>query len=102
MVKSADFARPSHHSNDSREASTLQDGAKMTLFTPEVESVLSRLYAEASENDHQVGCEEEVAVKASKDGRLDERLLRHPSCRTFAQLAGGEHLRRRPGGGRQQ
>jgi len=87
MVKSADFARPSHHSNDSREASTLQDGAKMTLFTPEVESVLSRLYAEASENDHQVGCEEEVAVKASKDGRLDEATLASIQNRTFMAVA---------------
>jgi predicted O-methyltransferase YrrM len=87
MVIPADFARPSHLSKEPGDASTLEGGAKMTLFNSEVESVLSRLYAEASENDRQVEREEEAAVKASKDGRLDEETLASIQNRTFMAVA---------------
>jgi predicted O-methyltransferase YrrM len=77
----------SHLSHLSKEFSTLERGAMMTLFNPAVESVLSRLYAEASKNDPQVELEEDAAIKASGDGRLDEETLASIQNRTFMAVA---------------
>jgi hypothetical protein len=83
MVFPVDFARSSHHSNEPSEALALEAEAKMVLFSPTVEAVLSRLYDEAAENDARVELEEEEALKASENGILDGETLASIQNRTF-------------------
>jgi predicted O-methyltransferase YrrM len=86
MTISADFPGFSPLSKQLNEASAI-DGGAMTLFNPVVEGVLARLYAEAEENDRQLKREEEAAIKASADGRLDEETLASIQNRTFMAVA---------------
>jgi len=57
----------------------------MTLYNPTVEAVLSRLYAEARENDRQLEFERKAAVEAA--GHLDEETLASIRNRTFMAVA---------------
>lgn len=59
----------------------------MTLYNPTVEGVLSRLYAEARENDRQTELEQKAAAEASVDGHLDEETLSSIQNRTFMTVA---------------
>jgi len=56
----------------------------MTLYNPTVEQVISRLYAEARENDRQLALERKAAEAA---GRLDEETLASIRDRTFMAVA---------------
>ncbi|HEY0307749.1 MAG TPA: class I SAM-dependent methyltransferase [Acidobacteriaceae bacterium] len=56
-----------------------------TLYHPTVEAVLSRLYAEARENDRQLEVERKAAVEAA--GHLDEETLASIRNRTFMAVA---------------
>jgi predicted O-methyltransferase YrrM len=87
MATSADFPRSTHLFEQSNVASTADGGATMTLLNPAVEGVLARLYAEAKENDRQLQREEEAALRASFDGRLDEETLASIQNRTFMAVA---------------
>jgi predicted O-methyltransferase YrrM len=87
MVLPIDFVRFSHHSNELGEALTLAAGAKMALFSLEVEAVLSRLYDEAAENDARVEIEEQEALKAAEGGSLNEETLASIQNRTFMAVA---------------
>jgi predicted O-methyltransferase YrrM len=59
----------------------------MTLYNPTVERVLSRLYAEARENDRQMELERKAAAEASGNGSVDEQTLSSIRNRTFMAIA---------------
>lgn len=59
----------------------------MTLYNPTVERVLSRLYAEARENDRQMELEQKAAAEASGDGSIDEQTLSSIRDQTFMAVA---------------
>jgi predicted O-methyltransferase YrrM len=59
----------------------------MTLYEPTVERVLSRLYAEAKDNDHRMKLEEKAAIEASGNGRLDAATLSTIRNRMFMAIA---------------
>ena len=87
MALPVNVFRPSHHLTQAREASTVEAPAQMTLFKPEVAAVLLRLYSEAVENDAQLKLEEEAALKAAENGRLDDDTLASIQNRTFMAVA---------------
>jgi predicted O-methyltransferase YrrM len=59
----------------------------ITLYDPTVERVLSRLYAEARENDRRMQLEQEAAAKAAGNGHPDEETLLSIRNRTFMAIA---------------
>ncbi len=59
----------------------------MTLYNSTVEQVLSRLYAEARNNDRRLKLEEKAAIEASASGHLDKETLSSIRNRMFMAIA---------------
>jgi len=59
----------------------------MTLCNPTIERVLSRLYAEAKENDRRLELEQKAAAEAFGNGPLDEETLSSIRNRMFMAIA---------------